>query len=236
MIARIIRFACLLCLVCASSFVFRPSPVVAGEAKDNLRPFQELIGSWRCTGEPFGSRGEKLKSFWQEKAEWQWQFKGEDAWLLVNFEKGKYFKSAQVHYLGKERYRVEAVTLAGETLTFEGKLEKKKLVVERHDDKSKSDSRLTINLLHSNRYVVRYEVKPPGQASFAVSYQIGCTKEGVAFADGDGKPECIVSGGTGTMAVSYKGKTYYVCCSGCRDAFLDEPEKYIREAEAAKKK
>ena len=50
-------------------------------------------------------------------------------------------------------------------------------------------------------------------------YQVGATKEGVPFAGGDGKPECVVSGGLGTMPVMYKGKTYYVCCSGCRDAF-----------------
>ena len=35
--------------------------------------------------------------------------------------------------------------------------------------------------------------------------------------------------------VSFQGKTYYVCCSGCRDAFNEEPEKYIAEFEAKKK-
>ena len=46
--------------------------------------------------------------------------------------------------------------------------------------------------------------------------------------------ECIVSGGKGTIPVSYNGKTYYVCCSGCRDAFKDDPEKFIKEAEKKK--
>ena len=64
-------------------------------------------------------------------------------------------------------------------------------------------------------------------------YQVGATKEGVPFAGrGDTSPECVVSGGKGTIAVSYKGKTYYVCCSGCRDEFKDNPEKYIKEYEA----
>jgi YHS domain-containing protein len=65
---------------------------------------------------------------------------------------------------------------------------------------------------------------------------VGATKEGVAFAGGDAGPECIVSGGKGTMQVSYKGKTYYVCCTGCRDEFKAEPEKYVQEFEAKKKK
>jgi YHS domain-containing protein len=33
-----------------------------------------------------------------------------------------------------------------------------------------------------------------------------------------------------------QGVTYYVCCSGCRDAFNEDPEKYIKEYEAKKKK
>jgi hypothetical protein len=50
------------------------------------------------------------------------------------------------------------------------------------------------------------------------------------------KNECIVTGGLGTIAVSYKGQTYHVCCSGCRDAFNDDPEKFIKAFEEAKKK
>ena len=71
--------------------------------------------------------------------------------------------------------------------------------------------------------------------AFAPVFQVGATKEGVEFAGDDGKPECVVSGGLGTMPVTYKGKTYYVCCTGCRDAFKDDPEKFIKEAEAKAK-
>jgi YHS domain-containing protein len=47
-----------------------------------------------------------------------------------------------------------------------------------------------------------------------------------------------VSGGKGTMSTVYKGKTYYFCCTGCRDAFNDDPDGIIAEAaaRAAKKK
>ena len=38
------------------------------------------------------------------------------------------------------------------------------------------------------------------------------------------------------MAVTYKGETFYVCCSGCRDAFNENPEKFIKEYEAKKNK
>ena len=39
----------------------------------------------------------------------------------------------------------------------------------------------------------------------------------------------IVSGGLGKIKVSYKGQTYYVCCTGCQEAFKDDPEKYLKE-------
>ena len=26
----------------------------------------------------------------------------------------------------------------------------------------------------------------------------------------------------------YKGKTYYFCATGCKDAFLKDPEKYLK--------
>ncbi len=35
------------------------------------------------------------------------------------------------------------------------------------------------------------------------------------------------------MTVSYQGRTYPVCCSGCRDEFNDDPEKYARKAAAS---
>ena len=33
----------------------------------------------------------------------------------------------------------------------------------------------------------------------------------------------------------YKGETFWVCCSGCRDAFNENPEKFIKEFKAKKK-
>jgi YHS domain-containing protein len=38
------------------------------------------------------------------------------------------------------------------------------------------------------------------------------------------------------MAVTYQGKTYYVCCSGCRSEFNESPQKYIDEYNAKKAK
>ena len=95
------------------------------------------------------------------------------------------------------------------------------------------DHRVAFSLLHHNRHLYRFETRSAGSAlGFTKIWQVGATKEGVPFAEVPKGPECVVSGGVGTMKVSFKGKDYFVCCSGCRDAFKDNPEKWIKEFEA----
>ena len=205
--------------------------------REALQAFNDLIGSWRGSGEPNGTREEKQKGFWQETIAWQWQFKGDDAWLQAAVDKGKYFTAAELRYLPDgDRYQLTMRTPSKEELVFQGALADHRLTVERTDDKTGEAQRLVVSLLHSNRYLYRYDVKPAERASFTPVYQVGATKEGVSFADVDDGPECVVSGGHGTMTTTYKGKTYYFCCTGCRDAFADNPEKYVKEYEARKAK
>jgi hypothetical protein len=203
--------------------------------KEALQPFNDLIGSWRGTGQPKqGTKEEKDRSFWQETISWEWQFKDKDAWLNTKIEKGKYFESGELRYLPSEdRYQLTLNTLDKQKLVFAGQLKDNRLTLERTDEAKKEVQQLVVSLLHSNRYLFRYSVKSAEQTTFRPIYEVGATKEGEAFAD-DGKPKCIVSGGLGTIAVMYNGKTYYVCCGGCRDAFKEDPETYIKEFEAKK--
>ncbi|MCS6851642.1 MAG: YHS domain-containing protein [Gemmataceae bacterium] len=205
-----------------------------GEA---LRAFHDLIGSWRGTGIPLVKRADPQRDFWQEEIAWSWKFKGQDAWLVLTINKGRHFTGGELRYLpDTDRYALSLRTVEGSTRTFVGTLKDRILTVDRTDETTGEHQRLVLTLLHSNRYLYRYEVKPADKNAFVRQYQVGATKEGEPFALGDGKPECIVSGGLGTSPVVYQGKTYYVCCSGCRDAFREDPEKYIREFEARKKR
>jgi len=207
----------------------------AASAREALQPFNDLVGVWRGTGIPSGTREEQQKGFWTETLECEWQFKGGDAWIKIVFDKGKYYTSGELRYLpGKGSFELVLQTLSKEKVSFIGKLQNKVLALDRTTDKDVQ--RLVFTLLHPNRFLYRYEVRPAEKTFFSKVYQVGATKEGVPFATGDGKPECIVSGGLGTMAVSYKGQTYYVCCGGCRTEFLEDPEKYIKEYEAKKSK
>jgi hypothetical protein len=213
----------------------RPAPKKPLEA---LQAFNELIGEWRGTGQPEGTREEKQRGFWTESLRWRWQFKGDDAWLVAAVEKGKHFTKFELRYLpDKDLFQLTAHTTGKEALTLTGPLKNRVLTLEREDEQKKETQRLVISLLHETRFLYRYEVKPQEKNLFARVYQVGCTNDRIPFAGaGSNQPECVVSGGLGTMKVSYKGQDYYVCCTGCRDAFNDNPEKYIKEFAARKAK
>lgn len=205
--------------------------------KEALQAFNDLIGSWRGSGEPNGTREEKQRGFWQETITWQWQFKGDDAWLQTTFTKSKHYTGGELRWLPDgDRYQFTLHTPAKNELQFQGTLKDRRLTLDRTDEKTGETQRLVISLLHPNRYLYRYDVKPAGHTSFTTVYQVGATKEGESFASSDDGPECVVSGGHGTLTTTYKGKTYYFCCTGCRDAFKDNPDKYIKEYEERKSK
>jgi YHS domain-containing protein len=234
--------------ICASltvSLVFLAPPRISAadkiakkSPKEALQVFNDLIGFWNGTGTPEGSRQEKQRGFWTESMTWEWQFKKGDAWLKVAFEKGKHFTGGELRYLPeKDIYRFKVRTTDKESWTFEGPFKDKILTLERRNEQMKEAQRLVVTLLHANRFLYRFETKPEGRPLFTKRYEVGATKEGVAFAGpSDTTPPCIVSGGKGRITLEYKGKTYYFCCSGCRDAFKDDPEKYLKEAEVKKEK
>jgi hypothetical protein len=207
-----------------------------------LRGFQELIGGWRATGEPAtGTSAEKAKGFWKESINWSWKFKGDDAWLIFTIDKGKYFKNGEVHHQSDgEKFQVILTSLDGKKQTFEGKLTAngRKLVAERTDADRTDDARLTISLVGEIRFQYALETRPRDRRLYTKLFQVGATREGESLAGSakSSQPECVVSGGLGTMKVSHKGETFYVCCSGCLDAFKENPEKYIKEFKEKKGK
>jgi ribosomal protein L24E len=210
----------------------------ARNAKEALQPFNDLIGSWRGTATPNGTKEEKQKNFWVETITWEWQFKDKDAWLAVTFDKSKHFTKGTLRYLAaSDQFELALDTVDKEQRKFVGQLKEKVLILEGTADDKNEVQRVVITLLHDNRYLYRVDKKKADKTIFTNLFSVGATKEGQSFADaGAGKPECVVSGGLGTMPVTYNGKTYYVCCSGCRSEFNADPAKYVREFEERKAK
>src|SRR5262249_58621606 len=109
--------------------------------------------------------------------------KEKDVWLKVDFQNGKHFTQGELRYLpAKQQYQLTLRTPAKETHTFTGPLKDRRLTLDRIDEQTKETHRLVFTLLHSNRFLYRYEVKGEDKPLFAPRYQVGATKEGVPFA------------------------------------------------------
>jgi hypothetical protein len=206
------------------------------DPKEALQPLQEFIGGWKGSGS-----SEKNKSeIWKETASWSWRFKGKDVFMSVDMDTGRLFKGGELRFLpDKSKYQLVLTDKNGTKQAYEGEIKKDVLTLERVDEDTGDTHQLKINTAaDGDRLIYTFLVRPEGRTMFQKQLQIGYTKEGVTFGveTGGKKPECVVTGGLGTSAVSYMGATYYVCCSGCRDAFNDNPAKIIAEYKAKKKK
>jgi hypothetical protein len=204
------------------------------KVKEALQELNDYIGMWKGNGTP--QRGDTF-TIWKENADWSWRFKGKDAWLRLTLTPGKNFKGGDLHYLpDRETYQLTMLDARGNKLVFDGKLKKGRLTLERKDKDSGATQQLQMNLAGGGiRFVYAYNIKPANRTFFTKEFQVGFTKEGETFGAAAKKVECPVTGGLGTIPVSYNGVTYYVCCSGCRDAFNENPAKYVKEYEARKK-
>lgn len=207
------------------------------EAQTALKPFGGFVGEWRGSAQV--ERG-KTRGGWLEDAAWAWKLTADSAALEGKITRGKYLKSLLIRPGSKPHtYAAEAVLADGSKRSFSGKENTKNgLVLTAEDSAGEGVKRITITPYHDTRLIVLLE----GQAAdneYTRLGEVGYTRKGVAFAAGESGPVCIVTEGRGTMQVSYKGKTYYVCCSGCKDLFNENPEAILAEAaerEKAKKK
>jgi hypothetical protein len=215
------------------------SEVIASAAKNKaaLQELQSFVGSWKGSGSTKLTPGPKDK-FWEEKISWGWKFKGDDCWMTVSFNGGKFMDKAELRYLAdKKKFQLTGTTPDGKKLTFDGKMDDDKLVLERTDPDTKDIQRVRINTAAEGiRLIYIVERKTKGSSLWRSEFASQQTKEGESLAKTEKGPECVVSGGRGTSTVSYNGETFYICCSGCADAFKENPKKYVDEFKAKKKK
>jgi len=198
------------------------------DAKTALAEFNSLIGEWRGVGMP--KRNSQVGA-WSETAEWVWNFDKKVTTVQFKIDKGKLLDKAAIGWNDEaQTYRLHAVFTDGQEHDYVGKFAEDKLVADSEPDEAGFVHRISITRLNPKRTVLLVEKRPKDASFFNRVAEIGYTRQGTSLAvAGSNDPECVVTGGKGTMTVSYKGQTYYVCCTGCKQAFEDDPEGIIAE-------
>lgn len=204
-------------------------------AQHELERLNPLIGEWRGVAQP--QRGSN-RGAWQQTAQWVWNFDDDAPAIDHVVTGGRLIRSARLTFDSESGlYRFRVTDPAGRVRTAQGRLTDNHLVLESVPGDDGDVTRITITLLSGDRTLVLHERRPAGQQRFLRIAEVGYTRSGVRLArSGAGQPECIVTGGAGTIEVTYQGKTYYVCCSGCKQAFDADPAGIIAEAAERRKR
>ena len=211
-----------------------------------LKPFQILLGSWK---------GLSQKTI-SDQPQWAYDWVSDPKFpgLKIVSEKGAYIRNGRLSYLPEsDQFELKAKDAEGTERTFRGTFiepirdvatDEKKLqrtyklqLTEPEANSSGEQWRITFNQQENNRYILEIDRKR-GSGPFSRVDTVHTQREGTSFALSEtdyGDKTCIISQGLGTISVSYKGQSYWVCCSGCKAAFEDEPEKWIAKWEEKKK-
>ena len=220
---------------------------------DQLKPLQVLLGSWR------GTTRREFDGFKAvDEHEWVWDLQSDPkqpALVMSWGGESPYVKDASMTWLTDSmQYTMTITSPADEQRVFIGKFTKEVEDVPGDDGKlqrtfalrftqtqpadAKERFQYTFNQQENNRYLMEID-KKRGKARFRRYDTVSTQREGTSFALSDsdyGEKTCIISAGLGTTQVSYQGRTYWVCCSGCKAAFEEDPERWIKRAAEEKKK
>ncbi len=203
-------------------------------------PFEHMVGSWKGTASPTINR---VKG-WSESHNWAWKFeKGKPVAMTMEWQGDKTLAKGLLNYNKTDKkYRLEGTDPTGKPVNFVGSIspDGKSLTLDKSGT-AKTESRERI-IIRPNANMIRYTLQvdsqEPGAPQFKKQVEVGLTKAGESFAAGSGGenlPKCIMTGGAATIMVTYQGKSYPVCCTGCRDEFNENPEKYAKKAEETAK-
>lgn len=214
-----------------------------------MKPLQIMLGSWRGTTQKEVGDFKAL-----DTPEWVWDFQTDrnQPAMVMKSEASAYLRSMRLTYLPDSGlFKMTATDADGKVREFEGKFTapaeefqgddqkmhvKYKLELKQTNGESPRDTwQVTFNQQENHRYLV--ELARRSGSNFIRFDTIANQRAGTSFAKSDddyGERECIISGGLGTMQVSYKGKSYWVCCTGCKAAFDEDPVSWIAEFEAKK--
>jgi len=204
-----------------------------------LSPLSFLVGDWRGVAQP--KRGSNSGA-WSEKARTAWRFDEQIPCLVMKLEPGE--KSKLIIFAASSETGLPIIELqqpekpsiflemteletspASNSTAPTDKSAKDHWVFQSVEEPGKSRLRFTVRKISDIRMTMLFEDSPSSEAAFRRQYEIGLTRAGERLAKGNtGERQCIVTGGLGTISVTHAGKTYFVCCEGCKQAFEADPE------------
>lgn len=214
-----------------------------------LQPLQILLGQWRGT-----TRREYENFKAVDNHEWVWDLRSDPKApaLTITSDKSPYIRDGRMSWDPKTRkFILNIKDGTGNTRHFTGdfvepvreivgsddKLHKVFKIEFTQDDAGESAGerwQIAFEQQENNRYLLEV-AKRRGSAGFARFDTVSTQREGTSFAVSDSgyaERTCIISEGLGTTELTYKGRSYWVCCSGCRAAFEEDPETWIARAAA----
>lgn len=214
-----------------------------------LQPIQKvLIGGWNGIAKNVAAT---------EVHKWIWDYKTDKVFpaLVVQVPEGAFFTEARLTFdPRKNKYLMQTVDKEQAKHQFEGTFIADPIDVPGEDGKtlertyklelaevgaegSNTRWKFTLNQQNNNRYLIDV-ARARGKSEFKTHDVIAAQRQGTSFARADddyGDRTCVISEGLGTTQVSYKGRSFWVCCSGCKAAFEDDPEGWIAKFEAKRK-
>ncbi len=215
-----------------------------------MKPIQTILGTWE------GKTQKNVGDFkGLDQPTWVWDHKTDrdQPALVMKSDKNRYFREARLTYVpGEDKFQLTTTDADGHKRVFEGTFtnpveeyigddnrpqKKFKIELTELTPMSVRDQwQVVLNQQDNNRYL--FELAEKKGMRFLRFDTLANQRSGTSFAlnDSDYKERtCVISGGLGTTPVTFNGKTYYVCCSGCKAAFDDEPARWVAEFEAKQK-
>lgn len=237
---------CAFAISCVTLFVAGSPTIYEDDAERQkviqaLSGFSSFVGEWRGVAQP--KRGSSAGA-WSEKCKVAWQFAEGGSGLVFRLDPGQQFRTLTLMVRDSgDTSAKQQILIAEDSAGQKFELSPE----ESTNDQTKSDDvsgvwsfatnssqdaqrRCTIRAISEIRMTLLFEERASSTASWKRLSEIGLTRAGEKLAKGNtGGPQCIVTGGLGTIRVEHDGKAYYVCCEGCKQAFDADPAGTIQD-------
>ena len=210
-----------------------------------MQPLQVFLGEWNTTTRTMGAGS----------ARWVWDFQTDKSQpaLVMSTKDHPYFEFVRLTFLTeKQKFQLQAKDKEKLDRLYEGEFTEQPHFIAGDSGKPEprfemmltevgnDDARKLVGIKLSQRDRNRawMEVFQRSGKSIRIQDNVTSQRAGTSIAASDtsyGEKECIVSQGLGVMTVTYQGRAFYVCCSGCQSAFNDDPTFWINKAAERKK-